>query len=222
MLLTPQQVPQSPGRPIAADANLAARKCVIHCRQPASRHTPAHRQGQVVPFALVEGPCAWKASDFANLDDVIYTLTPTDIAELEDAIHSALSSGAPIESLNRTDYPLPTLGAALQELGHEAQFGRGFALIRGVPVDRWTREEVMAAYWLMGTYWGKAVPQNKKGHLIGHIKDIGHDPANPDTRLYATHEAQPFHNDASDLVSLLCLANAPEGGLSSWVRVWPY
>jgi len=35
---------------------------------------------------------------------------------------------------------------------------------------------------------------------IGHIKDIGHDPSLPTTRLYATHEAQPYHNDSSDIV----------------------
>lgn len=39
-----------------------------------------------------------------------------------------------------------------------------------------------------------------QGHLVGHIKDIGHDPTKPTTRLYATHEAQPFHNDSSDIV----------------------
>lgn len=124
----------------------------------------------MVPFALVDGPCAWKVADFPSLEDLFYTLTPADIAELEDAINAALATGAPIETLTRTDYPLPNLGAKLQELGHEAQFGRGFALIRGVPVDRWTRQQSMAAYWLMGTYWGKAQSQNKKGHLIGHIK----------------------------------------------------
>ena len=63
----------------------------------------------------------------------------------------------------------------------------------------------------------QAVPQNKKGHLIGPIKDIGHDPKNPDTRLYATNLAQPWHNDGpADLVSLLCLKAAKAGGSSSW------
>ena len=63
----------------------------------------------------------------------------------------------------------------------------------------------------------QAVPQNKKGHLIGHIKDIGHDPSKPDTRLYATSIAQPWHNDGpADLVSLLCLKPAKSGGSSSW------
>ena len=63
----------------------------------------------------------------------------------------------------------------------------------------------------------QAVPQNKKGHLIGHIKDIGHDASKPDTRLYATNVAQPWHNDGpADLVSLLCLKSAKQGGSSSW------
>ncbi len=43
-------------------------------------------------------------------------------------------------------------------------------LCRGVPVDRYSRQETIAAYWGFGLYWGKALSQNKKGHLIGHIK----------------------------------------------------
>lgn len=41
---------------------------------------------------------------------------------------------------------------------------------RGLPVQRYTREQTIIAYWGMGLYWGTAVTQNKKGHLIGHIK----------------------------------------------------
>lgn len=42
-------------------------------------------------------------------------------------------------------------------------------------------------------------------------QDIGQDPTNPLTRLYATHAAQPFHNDSADIVTLLCLKNAKSG-----------
>lgn len=48
------------------------------------------------------------------------------------------------------------------------------------------------------------------------LTNTGLDPSLPETRLYATHEAQPWHNDISDLVSLLCLKSAREGGHSSW------
>ena len=87
---------------------------------------------------------------------------------------------------------------------------------RGLPVDRWTREQTMLAYWGIGTYWGKAQSNNKKGHLIGHIKDIGYDPSKPTTRLYATKEAQPWHNDSSDMVgACLTLAAVVNSGEQS-------
>ena len=47
---------------------------------------------------------------------------------------------------------------------------------------------------------------------VGHIKDIGRDPAHPETRIYQTSAAQPWHTDATHLVSLLCLKTAKEGG----------
>lgn len=43
-------------------------------------------------------------------------------------------------------------------------------IYRGVPVEKYSRAETVAAYWGFGLYWGKAVSQNKKGHLVGHIK----------------------------------------------------
>ncbi len=53
-----------------------------------------------------------------------------------------------------------------------------------------------------------------QGHLVGHIKDIGHDPTKATTRLYATHEAQPVHNDSADIVGASPL-NIPDCAPSS-------
>jgi len=75
----------------------------------------------------------------------------------------------------------------------------------------------MATLWGMGLHWGRAVCNNKHGHMISHIKDVGiknYDERN--TRLSTTCAAQPYHNDAADLVALLCLQNAKEGGHSHW------
>lgn len=66
---------------------------------------------------------------------------------------------------------------------------------RGLPVDRWTRRQTVIAYWGIALYWGNVVSQNQKGHIIGHVKNIGHDVLNPITRVYATTLAQPFHVD---------------------------
>lgn len=42
--------------------------------------------------------------------------------------------------------------------------------------------------------------------LVLLLQDLDHDPSNPNTRLYATHAAQPYHNDASDIVGKLLLS----------------
>jgi len=153
-------------------------------------------------------------------EEWIYHLSEHDLAELEIATKAALqatSGGALLHHLtSASDFPLPTLGPTLDKIRKDVSFGRGFALVKGIPVGRWSRKETVTAYYGIGLHWGNPKSNNKKGHLVGHIKDIGHDPDKPDTRLYATAAPQPYHNDAADLVALLCLHNAKEGGTSHW------
>lgn len=177
------------------------------------------RMGSVEPFTLIEGPEAWTAADYTGRTDWINQLSQQHISELDAAISGVVAKGIKdrdIHTVTKADFPLPTLGPYLEAVRDEVVSGRGFALVRGVPVERYSTRETFIAYWGMGLYWGKASSNNKKGHMIGHIKDIGHDPSSPLTRLYATHAAQPFHNDSADIVTLLCLRNARSGGLSSW------
>ena len=107
------------------------------------------------------------------------------------------------QNVSRESFSLPSLGVKLLEIREEIIRGRGFQLIKGIPVNQWSRRQVAIAYWGIGLFLGRAESNNKKGHLIGHIKDIGHDPSLATTRLYATHEAQPYHNDSSDIVGAL-------------------
>jgi len=67
----------------------------------------------------------------------------------------------------------------------------------------------------IGSYFGETVSQNGKGHILGHVRDLGNDPKNPLTRIYTTHEKQRYHTDSCDIVGLLCLKQAKNGGLSS-------
>lgn len=121
------------------------------------------------------------------------------------------------EKVSSTEqFPLPTLGKKLQAFRDEVVSGRGFFLIRGLPVEKYTREEVVTIYWGFGLWWGNVVSQNGKGHIVGHVKNIGHNVDNPITRVYATPLAQPWHNDSADVVALLCLKQAKEGGHSGW------
>lgn len=76
----------------------------------------------------------------------------------------------------------------------------------------------------LGTYLGYFVSQNGFGHVLGHVKDVGADPTQIDkVRIYRTRARQFFHADDSDIVGLLCIARALEGGESDIVsshHVW--
>ena len=64
---------------------------------------------------------------------------------------------------------------------------------------------------------GNLRSQNRQGHLLGHVIDMGLSSQDPNVRIYQTRERQNFHTDSSDVVGLLCLHPAREGGLSSLV-----
>src|SRR4051795_8004431 len=173
------------------------------------------------PRPLVEGPSAWIGRDLRGREDEwIYSLSPAEIAEIENATASVRDRGLDIADIRRADFPLPTFGARLDRMREEILNGRGFVLIRGLPVDGrpiagnavayWA-----AAYWGIGAYLGNARSQNAKGHLLGHVRDLGLATSDPNVRTYQTTERQHFHTDSCDIVGLLCLKTAKSGGLSS-------
>lgn len=80
--------------------------------------------------------------------------------------------------------------------------------------EEWEDEDLIRAYWGIGTWIGDAVSQNAKAHLLGHVIDQRTSPSSG-TRIYQTNQAQPFHSDSCDIVGLLCLRQAKKGGASS-------
>jgi len=134
---------------------------------------------------------------------------------VESACAALLGARRDIAGVRREDASLPTLDRLLAAIAAQVTTGRGFVLLRGVPVERWSRETTSLAYGLIGTRLGIAVPQNGMGHVLGHVRDLGHDPASPMTRIYTTSAAQEYHTDSCDIVGLLCLRPARSGGASS-------
>jgi hypothetical protein len=120
--------------------------------------------------------------------------------------------------LQPQDFPLPTLGSKLRSrVDDEVLNGRGFLLLRGLPVERWSIRESATAFFGLGAHLGSARSQNGKGHVLGHVQDLGLDVNDPNVRIYQTHERQTYHTDSCDIVGLLCLKTAKSGGLSALV-----
>jgi hypothetical protein len=149
-------------------------------------------------------------ADFQESDWLV-TLEPAERDELLRAV-GALAADRPLREVTAADFPLPRLAPRLAELVRELEFGRGFAVLRGVPVDL-PPAELYLLYWGIVAHMGTAVSQNARGELISHVTDYGKgDLSDNAVRIYETNAVVPFHTDSSDITGLLCLCDASEGG----------
>jgi len=167
----------------------------------------------------IGGSSAWIGADMRSREaEWSHHLSSREVAEIEAATSAVRARGLDIADIRRENFQLPTLGPVLDRLRDEVIDGRGFVLLRGMPVEDRPIIESATAYWGIGTYFGSARSQNAKGHLLGHVYDLGGSSAsNPNIRSYATSERQNFHIDRSDVVALLCLRRAKSGGQSAIV-----
>jgi hypothetical protein len=165
------------------------------------------------------GPAAWYGPEMTRREDAwLVALSPADIAEIEAAVAPLAAQQADIAAITARDFPLPTLAPRLrQRVRTDVLDGRGFLLLRGLPVERWSIRQAATAFFGLGSHLGKARSQNGKGHVLGHVQDLGLDVKDPNVRIYQTHERQTFHTDSCDIVGLLCLKTARSGGLSALV-----
>lgn len=117
-----------------------------------------------------------------------------------------------LDSLPCTRPPLPTLSKKIDRWRGEVRSGRGFQVLRGAPVQRWTQRDAEIFFWCFGQHLGTPGAQNPEGDLLGHVRDTGESPN--EARHYRTHVNINFHCDAADMVGLLCLQKAKRGGQS--------
>src|SRR5262249_16787825 len=129
-------------------------------------------------------PAAWRGPELAARDDWRVRLDAAQIDELIAAEHAAAATGRPTGELGTADFPLPTLADEIARWRAELADGRGFLLVSGVPVERWSSAQVERAYWCLGLHLGRPGAQNAAGDLLGHVTDLGENVADPHVRLY--------------------------------------
>jgi hypothetical protein len=170
----------------------------------------------LMPDGPLTGPSAWRASDMQRDTNWQYTLSSAEVQELDDAMRATMAQGLEIIDIKQSSFPLPTFGDQLRQLRSEILDGRGFVQIRGVPVGEYSKEEAARVYFGIGAHMGSPRSQNGEGHVLGHVCDLGHDFVNnANLRGYRGGGPLRFHTDSVDIVGLLCLRAAMEGGEST-------
>lgn len=173
-----------------------------------SRRAPAQAMQPVID------PAGWTPETLGGVDDFSYAISDRDADELVAGVAAFRRHGAPIEEVSRENFPLAGFADVLADVRRELIDGRGLVMLRNFPLQRLDREQQAIAYLGLGAYLGKAMSQNAQGHILGHVKDLGGNYADADTRGYMTRAEMRFHSDACDYVGLLCLHGAKSGGAS--------
>src|SRR5262245_46714266 len=95
----------------------------------------------------ITGPKAWRGDRLAADRSWIVTFTEPEIAELEAALAAAKTTGRPMAEIGREHFPLPGLAPRLARILDEIRSGRGFVLLRGLPVRRYSDDDVGLLLW---------------------------------------------------------------------------
>ncbi|MGH1561083.1 TauD/TfdA family dioxygenase [Caulobacter segnis] len=102
--------------------------------------------------------------------------------------------------------------------------GMGFVVLRGLGALDLTPDQMQAAFWRFCVAMGEPMAQRADNVRFGRVADLGH-PVSSRPRYHETaiggsvHTDSPIMPQVADLVGLLCLRAAEQGGQSRFVSV---
>jgi Taurine catabolism dioxygenase TauD, TfdA family len=165
----------------------------------------------------VAGPSAWRTADFP--DDRVYArhFRAAELDEIDTALSSLLRRGGAPADVRQQDFPLPTLGPRFQEIQTELEDGRGFVVLRGLPVHSYELEHIKLMFMGLVAHLGTTTPDDIHGRVLHSVMDRGVSNESLHTRGYQTRAGLTMHGDHGDVVCLLCIRPARSGGVSQIV-----
>ena len=175
--------------------------------RPTSRHH--------TPTTLMEpitDPSGWTREELEASQAYLYRLSGPEITDVLDAVEQVEKQSPDLQDIQREDFNLPVFGPVLEDLREEVIKGRGFVFLRGLPTEGRSLYQMAAAFWGVGRHFGRAVSQNAKGHLLGHVKDLGEEITSATGRGYNSASKLGFHADSCDIFGLSVIRTAKSGG----------
>jgi hypothetical protein len=160
----------------------------------------------------VSAPWVWSAGELSARGDWIIQLDSKAFDEIAVALAGVKKRGLVLKEITTQDFPLPSMSKDLQRIRQLLAKGPGVGLLRGLPVDRYCRQDIDLILWGLGTHVGQAIAQSYRGDMIGEVMDMTH--TGDARRAYRSPLPLNLHIDSVDVAGLLCLRRANRGGMS--------
>ena len=146
---------------------------------------------------------------------VVHELDAAAIDALVARAQDCDASKRPIQEVGTKEFELPALTADFKRIHQELMHGRGFVVVRGLPVKNFSTATLEAMYWGLGLQLGTPVSQSVMGDMIGFVTDVTDHEKN--VRPYRARNSLRLHTDFADFSALFCIRTAKTGGESSVV-----
>ena len=175
-------------------------------------YTTAQRAPAVAMQPVVD-PAGWQAAGLGPVQNWSYSLTQRDQDDIVAAVAAFRKTGLPRVDVARENFPVGQFAGTLNDVHNELKDGRGMVMLQNFPIDRLDLEGNAIGFMGIGVHLGDRMVQNRHGHVLGHVKDLGLDYTG-EGRAYNTRANLRFHADSCDYVALLCLQVSKSGGES--------
>ena len=139
----------------------------INVHKPLRPARPRAKYRAMTTRTPLTGPVVWQGKDIKDSRRWIRDLPVEALDELDAAVKSV--RGMPWQEITREDFALPTISDLLDDVADELENGSGIMKLRGIPVDRYSEDELRQMYFGLGTHIGTPVFQNRSGELMRAI-----------------------------------------------------
>jgi hypothetical protein len=138
-----------------------------------------------------------------------WDFSPAHLAAIDELMARLAPLGLPFHAIRKEHFSHPALDADLAALLHRIKTGPGLVIVRGFPVDKYSPQQMQTLYWGVGAHFGIGCSQSADGDYLGHVTNVG-----KASRGYTTARELSLHTDSAEIVGLLCIRDAKEGGRS--------
>ncbi len=163
---------------------------------------------------IIEHPGAWTTADAAAWYAAPFTLEGRHLDALDQALRHVKAEGLELDDITADSFPLESIAGDVADIYHEVMEGRGIVFLRGLPVERYALDDIGLIWFGLGAHLGTARSQSVLGDRLGHVVNAGGKDRRE--RAYRNSVELTPHTDACDIIGMLCLRPALEGGASGY------
>ena len=154
----------------------------------------------------------WLGAEF-DRGALYWDFTPAHLAAIDELMAKFAGDTRPFHDIRKSDFSHPALDGDLAALLAYIKNGPGLVVMRGFPVDKYTPEEMQTVYWGIGAHFGIGCSQSADGDYLGYVTNV-----EKASRGYTTARELSLHTDSAEIVGLLCVRDAKEGGMSIYAN----